>query len=461
MISLVTMHQEKSTELLVIGYPQDWHWALSIEYFVNRSRDGQSFHILDLSFAGRLDLRGILKRMLGGNQLRKTGLQILRVDSNASILKRGTLINNFRAFFDTFSEIRRLRPTLNFENSTTIYNSCVEKSGSLNPVTRNNFVTIFREVLARNLTWRNLEILDSSKYTRVVTVNGRFTVNAVTKAWASNNSIPCMLIEFGSSKESFQTYAVSPHSMLELEGKIVDFWDSAEESFKLEAGMEYLKKLSEDKPITEINWRAKMQRHMVPPKLKPYSCVFFTSTEAEYAGVGDQIPPSNYQNQVQAFRDVVDELPTDEWQIFLRRHPSNPNDKVQDAEHLLWQEFEKNPKVFIIGPESPIDSIALGMSADLVLNFCSIIAMELVARGAQNVITMGPSPWQGLLPERQVESNFSLTMALEIIKSKVSPERILPFCFYSNKHGFSFQITRYSDLDHNWKHIVDKSKAHQ
>lgn len=457
MISFLAMDQKSSRQLLVIAYPQDWHWALSIEYFFEQKDKNKEFHIVDLSFAGQLDLRSFLRWIFGGNRLRKTGLRLLAHESNASVVKKRIFFKNFPAFFESLKEIKTMGPTLNFQNSTTIYNSCVEKSGNLSPVTRDNFKLIFKELFARNLTRGILENLDHSSYERVITVNGRFTKNAVAKDWALSKSLPCRLIEFGASKESFQTYEVSPHSMHELEGKITDFWENAEDTFRQRVGQEYLAKLSVDKPITEINWRIRMQRNLIPPKQKPFTCVFFTSTEAEYAGVGDFVPASKYQNQVQAFRAIVEELPVNEWQIFLRRHPANPSDEIKDAEHLLWEEFEKFSNVFIIEPESPVDSIALGMSVNLAFNYCSIIAMELVARGAQNVITMGPSPWQGLLPQRQIESNFSLPETLEIIKEEIAPESVLPLCFYLSNHGFSFQVTRYLETENNWRHSIKKA----
>ena len=155
------------------------------------------------------------------------------------------------------------------------------------------------------------------------------------------------------------------------------------------------------------------------------------------------------------------ELPSDEWQIFLRRHPANPAVKTEDAEQLLWTEFENIPNVFIIDPQSPVDSIALGMRADLVFNYWSIIAIELIARGSQNVFTMGPSPWQSLLPERQINSGFSLPQTLEILKKKISPEQIIPLCFYLNKHGIDFQITKYLESEKNWRHLKYATRNHQ
>ena len=46
MILLVAMDQEKSNQLLVIAYPQDWHWALSVEYFLYQRNE----NILEMLF---------------------------------------------------------------------------------------------------------------------------------------------------------------------------------------------------------------------------------------------------------------------------------------------------------------------------------------------------------------------------------------------------------------------------
>lgn len=450
------MNEDKPIQLLVIAYPQDWHWALSVEYFTDQVIRDEFFHVLDLSFVGQSDLRSFVRWMRGGNRLRKTGLSIINGCPQAKVLRKKVRSRISHAIFASFLDIRKLIPVLTFENSSTIYNTCVERTGNLHPVTRKNFKFVFKELFSRNLTSRVLQTLDPNCYDRVVTVNGRFTKNAVVKSWASENRLKCRLLEFGSNRDSFQIYEVSPHSMSELEEKINDFWHGAEEEYRKRIGFQYLKQLSTDKPITDIDWRFKMQRNLVPAKRMLKSCVFFTSTEAEYAGVGDPIPMSKYQNQVEAFRAVVGGLPADEWEIFLRRHPANPKTKVRDAEYLLWEEFEGYSNVTVIEPESSIDSIALGMNADLALNFCSIIAMELVARGAQHVFTMGPSPWQGLLPERQIQSDFSVIQIQEKSKLRVEKDQILPWCFYSSKHGYDFQITKYYDSDNNWRHTSNE-----
>ena len=449
------MTSEKPIQLLIIAYPQDWHWALSVEYLHNQVNQNQEFHVLDLSFVGQSDIRSFLRFFMGGNRLRKSGIHIIKATSRVRVLKIRTPFGFAHAFFKSFAEIVRLKPVLSFGNSPEIYNTCVERSGDLNPVTRENIAIILKELFAKNSTTFVLEKLDPSRYDRVVTVNGRFTKNAIVKSWASENQLKCRFIEFGSNRDSFQIYEVSPHSMNEVEQKINEFWESTDKNYRTAIGTQYLTQLSIDKPITDIDWRVRMKRDLIPPKRKPRTCVFFTSTEAEYAGVGDVVPPYMYQNQVEAFRAIVEGLPADDWEIFLRRHPANPRNKVPDAEYLLWEEFESYSNVSIISPDSSVDSIALGMDVDLAFNYCSIIAMELVARGAQHVFTMGPSPWQGLLPQRQIQSEFSLTEVMSQKGMRVEADKILPWCFYSSKHGFEFKLTKYFESENNWRHTRD------
>jgi hypothetical protein len=181
-------------------------------------------------------------------------------------------------------------------------------------------------------------------------------------------------------------------------------------------------------------------------------CTFFASTETEYAGVGDIIPNGKFQNQVEAFRAIVDFLPSSEWQIVLRRHPSNPNDNSVDPEAFLWDEFKSRDNVIVVEPESVVDSMALGLKSDLVFNFCSIIAMELHARGSNNVYTMGPSPWRKLLPERQVESLEFLSGIFDEKVVTVKIEAILPWCFYAASHGYDFQLIHFDEVAQRWQY---------
>ena len=240
--------------------------------------------------------------------------------------------------------------------------------------------------------------------------------------------------------------------MDELELKIAHYWEISDPAVRQNVGRSYLTKLADNKPVTEIDWRVRMKQGLLPSWNKRKVCTFFASTETEYAGVGDTIPKSNFQNQVEAFRAIVEFLPTSEWQIVLRRHPSNPHDNSVDPEAFLWDEFNSHNNVLIVEPDSTVDSIALGLNSDLVFNFCSIIAMEFVARGFKNVYTMGPSPWRKLLPELQIENSKLLPSVFDEKELAFEAEAVLPWCFYAASHGYEFQLTYFDEVTKRWQY---------
>jgi hypothetical protein len=187
-----------------------------------------------------------------------------------------------------------------------------------------------------------------------------------------------------------------------------------------------------------------------PPIGEKKVCVFFASTETEYAGVGDLVLDGNFTNQVEAFIGLLEVLNPNEWDVFLRRHPKNPSNSSQDPEAFLWAEFESYSNVQMVSPESPIDSIALGGEADLIVNYCSIIAMEFVARGFQNVLTLGPAPWNRLIPSRYLSTKSSIAKFLVEERPKISIEEILPWAYFNSNFGEDFKLLDFDKSKTKW-----------
>jgi hypothetical protein len=444
----------KPTEIVVVAYPQDWHWALSIEYQNMQLQNGVEVDLFDLSYLGEHGFRVLIRRALGGNHLRKTS----RKSKKASFVRIKSLLPiGAKALLKTLLDYRGLPSLIEANSFREIYNSCVEKSGNLILIKSNIRFLVLKELYVYNLTIESLKKIEKNKYACAVTVNGRFTKNAAILKWAEHQGMSSKLIEFGADKEKFEIYEVSPHSMAELESKIKRHWEISDPVVRESQGRNFLAKLTENKPITEINWREGMREGYLPSWDKSNVCTFFASTETEYAGVGDSIPKENFSNQVEAFRAIVEFLPSDDWQIVLRRHPRNPNGDSVDPEAFLWDEFKSHRNVVIIEPESPVDSIALGLNSDLVFNFCSIIAMELIARGSKNVYTLGPSPWRRLLPELQIESSELLEGILENKEIAIKAESILPWCFYASSHGNEFQLIHFDEINQRWRYRVTQS----
>jgi hypothetical protein len=434
--------------LLVICYPLDWHWALSIEYLNYELQGKSQIEVLDASFAGEKNLRNLLKKFFGGSKLQK--------ETKKKWKSYG--IKNVKSYKTKWLYQDRqilLKGKCGLLDSTIAgptFNSIVEKTGSLNVEIEKNIKIIRNEICAYKSMQAILTAIDISNYSKVVTVNGRFTKNATVVEWARKQMIKTELVEFGASPKKLEVFEKSPHSISEIESKIQRLWISSNSEERLKLGNKFLNDLLNFSGNSLIDWRKAMVLGKSPVKGKKKICTFFASTEAEYAGgIGDIIPDNNFKNQLEAFRALVRSLDDEVWDIYLRRHPVNPKSTVRDPEAFLWKEFD-NSKIIVVDPFSDIDSISLGEKSDLIANFSSIIAMELFARGKQNVITLGPAPWNQLLPSKFLPNHQKLIKYLKSEPIDTEIASILPWAYYMSTHGKDFKLLKFNNQKPKWSY---------
>lgn len=436
------MSQENTKQLLIICYPNQWHWVLSLEYLHQQQAHGLEIDVLDMSWCGESRDLETARKSLSFMKFR-TGCRKWLKDNGAKYFQT-RLIRRERLHIDF-----KANPVLSQDDCGPAFNSIVENSGQLLVSSLPNRKLITREFMAMNSVNAALQKIQIENYDTVVTVNGRFTKNATVAAWAKFRSKKLLLLEFGSTQEKFDVFEISPHSMREIQNKIERFWNQYEVNKHEVLPSDLMKKFV--KTITEKNlWRSKMLDGHAPSKTTKKRCVFFASTEAEYAGVGDEVEPGNYRNQVEGFRGLLGALDSEEWEIYLRRHPKHPSVANGDPEQHLWQEFENKVGVYILPPESEVDSIELARGADLNVNFCSTIAMELIAIGITNVITLGPAPWNNLIPSRYCP-NISLLQAFLLKhQDQLSEASILPWITYIHTFGESFKLFDFNPKKSSW-----------
>ena len=111
----------------------------------------------------------------------------------------------------------------------------------------------------------------------------------------------------------------------------------------------------------------------------------------------------------------------------------------------------------MIEPTSRVDSIALGMKADLVVNFWSTIAIELMLKGHPSVITLGQSNWNYLVPEKYFPDVNSFREYLELKHYPVDPTRLYPWAYYSATHGVGFKFIIFDEKLKKWRFHASKS----
>lgn len=446
----IVNHISEKQDLIVICYPNDWHWVLSLEYLFSKTSLGKSIQVLDLSQSGEMYLKYRLKKILGRESFQDAFYEMCRL-KGIKIQKRRTYLYSIGYVFFSFTHYLIFKKT-DFRTSPS-FNTIAEKTGVLDFTFKEFRNLITREEFKRFEVEKSLSKMDLSCFHKIVTVNGRFTKNATVVRHSKFRGCKVNLIEFGSSNTHIAVYKKSPHSIQETQKQINRIWKSSEANYRRVTALEFIDQIRRDHDIYKIGWRSKMQSGHVPPKVKRFRCTFFASTESEFAGVGDSIKHGNFENQIKAFQSLCNLLPMEAWEIYLRRHPKNPNSKGEDPEAYLWKSFTASSHVMIVPPDSPVDSLALGLSSDLNVVFNSFIAMELIVQGARNVISTGPAPWNSLLPLQYTPSTITLKNYLKRPIPIKSVTDILPWAFYTSTHGEKFSQCTWNTRKQKWELI--------
>jgi len=375
----------------------------------------------------------LAKILFGGYKVRRKSLEFYR-SKKIKLIRIG--ITNY------FSKATIVPEKLLTSNVSL--NSIVELCGTIDldfiAKTKRTKKIVKIENRKRDLTYTVMSKVDLNSYHKVVTINGRFTKSATVKFFCNLNKVKCQLIEGGGKKNSYEVFNKGPHSIEETSNKITDLWSQANEPTRSQIAREFLNCLVEKNALPGINYRSAMVIGKIPDLSEKKVCVFYASSEWEYIGVGDAIDPSFFQNQVEAFRGLIQSLDSKSWEIFLRRHPNRPDKNLYDGELIIWQEFYSNQDIRIIETNSDIDSLALGMKAHLIASFGSAILTEFIARGCQNVITLGPAPWNKLIPERYLPNSGALKAYLISERQLISAEQLYPWAYFQSEFGNSFNI---------------------
>lgn len=430
--------------LVVMCDPSGWQWGLALEYINSEINCGRECKVLDLSFLGELRAKTTLKIIFGGFKVRKEGLKYLRSkDVEVNVVytkffprKRKDLINS-----DLFSNVS--------------INSIVEMSGILDADLRSrnkqsNKISKY-ENKKRDRTLRVITDFGLGDYLKVVVVNGRFTKSATLKRYCALSGIDCELIEGGGKANSFEVFNEGPHSVKEVTYKMKNFWEQGTEPARSEIAKRYLQDLVKNKSFPGLDFRKSMVEGKLPELSNKKICVFFASSEWEYVGIGDPIESNSFKNQVEAFDCLIQELDRNLWDVYLRLHPSRPGEDLSASEEVVWKKFYDDKRLIVVESDSNIDSLALGHKADLIASFGSSINTEFIARGFQNVVTLGPAIWNSLIPERYCPSSTTLRSYLVTQQKLVSINQLYPWAYFRSESGKPFQIISTDSRTGVWK----------
>jgi len=434
--------------LLVICYSNPWHLALSIEFLNNEASLGKVYDIIDASFVGDNFIFVKLKKILGKFEFYHHSLRYLKSSKFKIINLNKVTIKDFRFNRNSYLDHNPLE-------MSPAYNSIVENYGSINLKEMNRSLRGLRiknrEIKKCEKLYKKLSKLGNLHYETVVTVNGRFSKNSTVLRWAKKNNMTTRCLEFGAqSKNSFEIFDFSPHSMTELQNKIDRYWLDSSDPLKSQKAASYLHNMVTRKSSSSIDFRGKITEGKIPTFGSKKICVFYASTEFEYAGVGDRIESGLFATQVEAFQGLVEILNPGEWDIFLRRHPKPNGSRNRDGEKFLWNKYYAVENIKIIEPDSDIDSLALGTNSHLIASFWSTINMEFYARGLSNVVNLGPTSWSRLLPSRYLPNKNAISKYISCEPPSILIDEVLPWAYFHSEFGKEFSLINVDPERGSW-----------
>lgn len=454
--------------LVVHSYPNDLYLSWVLEY-VNEIRSADKdikiciFDIGTYAWHKESHWKSKLRRFLHRTQ--NNSIKIFEHFSNALSfdleVKKRKILNELQLFIKfffhayTINSVEELLSDSFYskEHSWSVHSSLVNRYWSIFYIPKKHAFQVALRALSFKVSYMNtLDILITQKFDQVVVCNGRLPNSAGAAQAAKDKSIPVKFIERGGTPGMFNVFNISPHSMRERFSNCVELWNSSVKNnrfFAETVAKSYINLRSNFDPIAGISWSRQMTSmddlSTLIPKTRKYMCVFYTSTEFEFAVYGDYVSPGQFRNQREALNALLQCL-SNEWQIIIRRHPQKlrRNWLKRDPEQTLWQGLESDPRIIIVQPESTINSYDLALNADLVCHFNSSIGAEIMFLNSVPVISLGETYWDES-PEFALTNFEKLSNWLRKFSTKNQQERALRWGLYSAIAGKPFKIIKWKN----------------
>ena len=161
---------------------------------------------------------------------------------------------------------------------------------------------------------------------------------------------------------------------------------------KMEGGRRFYERRRSNKPAGDRVYTAGQEKGMLPEGFDrtKKNIVVFNSSEDEFAAIGKDFDDYQlFKNQTEGIIYLLDNLPKDDYHVYVRIHPNLTRVKY-DYVLELYNLPSRYPNVTLIPPSSPVSTYALMDAADKVVVFGSTAGAEATYAG-KPVVLLGPS----------------------------------------------------------------------
>jgi len=336
---------------------------------------------------------------------KREGLQLIRKygevnhlthDSFLSAGEKAELSQLYR--FNDIGELKQLSFEDFYDIGYAVASSIISIYRDPSPNTLELRDLINRYLYSSKLVYKTMDrVLAKVKPDRVYAHNGRYALIRPALRACEKHGIDIFLTEVGSD---LTKYYYTKNKLLQdisfFQKCIFDFWNDSVESED-----EKRKKAHSFYSLTKEGISKSWHSFTADQKLRlpvqwdgeKKNIVFFTTSEDEFAAIGDNYIPPLYQLQEHGIERIARDLEgSDKLQIWIRLHPN-----LKHAPEKLIAPYKaiNSPLVKLIMPEEDVSSYLLMEKADKVFSFGSTMGIEAAYWGKVSVL-LGPCAYRGM-----------------------------------------------------------------
>jgi len=237
-----------------------------------------------------------------------------------------------------------------------------------------------------------LSVISSNKPDLMYLFNGRFAVNRAILDAAIEAKIPYLIHERGANKYRYIARPFMPHDIDRVQDLMINAWREGGNVLSEKVANDFF--YNQRRGVAQ-GWNSFITRQsesLLPdflPQDETNIIAYFSSSDDEYAAVGDIVEWDRWPNQISAVKDliaVVSKYP--ELFLVIRLHPHKSEKHPSDLK--VWLELPLPSNIKLILPDDPVDTYALIERANVVVTSGSTVGIESVFWGTPS-ICLGPS----------------------------------------------------------------------
>jgi hypothetical protein len=302
-----------------------------------------------------------------------------------------------------------------------------------------------------------LRIIDQFKIEKLVTINGRFTIEKAVYDLGKEMNLPVSFLEsLSENPEKYEEFETSPHSITESNKKIMSQWQN--ESY-LNSDKATTIAMNHMNERTSPTWKWRKSGTMSVNISKPY-IAFFTTSDYEFSilDIEDNIKPKLTQFEVvEQISRVAGDMGL---RVIVRGHPQPEVKHVGRVEDEIWGTFCANKGIEFVSSLDTCDSLELARNAYRNVVYYSSIAAEIAYLGYP-VISTAPSMYKDSIPSITKETVEEIEIFLRRRPNKIPRESVYPWAYYMKNGGIAnktFDVAGLYEIYYESKRI-DENKT--